>query len=169
MRSLRPHALTALVAVACFMLAGPPVALAQTPQVATGKAVYDQNCANCHGPNGTGGVPNPGASSASKKQIPGLTGTSFTSRFPTAESVKKIVESGSTVPGRRDVISMPAWKGVLTEAQIDDVVAYVISLQQTGIGAGKLAAVAGIWILVLLTSLLLYLRLGQVESTRSHA
>ncbi len=48
-------------------------------------------------------------------------------------------------------------------------VAYVISLQQTGIGAGKLAAVAGIWILVLLTSLLLYLRLGQVESTRSHA
>lgn len=128
-----------------------------------GKAVYDQNCANCHGPAGAGGVANTGAASPADKKIPPLVGSAFTQKFPATDSIRKIIENGSNVRGGADVINMPGWNGVLTEAQIDDLVAYIESLQRTVISAAKLAAVGVIWTLVLTASGLLYVRLGQVK------
>ena len=74
-----------------------------TADAAAGKTVFSDNCAGCHGVDGTGG--NGG---------PDLTA------IPSAKSsaaVQKQVEDGGG--------GMPAFKGTLTQQQIKDVTAYV--------------------------------------------
>lgn len=78
--------------------------------VAEGKVVYDTNCMACHGP-----------------QAGGVIGPNLTDNFwihggkPT--QIKKTIEAGVLDKG------MLAWKGVLNDSQINNVVAYVMSLE----------------------------------------
>jgi mono/diheme cytochrome c family protein len=91
-----------------------PTVVGVTGDTARGALVFQQNCAVCHGEKGEGRV----GVNLSKP---------FASAYPAA-FVKQVVASG--VQGS----VMPAWSkgngGPLTDSQIDDVAAYVLSAQK---------------------------------------
>ena len=69
-----------------------------------GYDVYLANCARCHGQDGQGGVG------------PKLAGGAVVSSFPDPADQIRLVENGEG--------TMPSFKGDLSRAQIEDVVAY---------------------------------------------
>jgi mono/diheme cytochrome c family protein len=85
-------------------------------RIATGRALWTQNCATCHGPNGEGVT------------APALNSQGFLASVTDAQ-IAGIVQGG--IPGTE----MPAWLsdygGALTQQQIDAIVAYVRSWQPT--------------------------------------
>jgi cbb3-type cytochrome c oxidase subunit III len=111
----------------------PPVAGAEPPLVPTdqgepvaGAALYGKyGCINCHGPNGLGGVPNP---QSPDKAIPPLSGADFFSEFNTDAKIKEIIRTGSVL-GSAPIVSMPHWGGILSDDQLDALVAYIKTLK----------------------------------------
>lgn len=93
-------------------------------QIARGKTVYEQNCAECHGPQGKG---QPGdwriRDAEGRFPPPPLDDSAHAWHHPT-RVLLEIVREGS--PGGQG--NMPAWKDKLSEAQIQDVVVYIKSL-----------------------------------------
>jgi mono/diheme cytochrome c family protein len=117
-----PRLVVITTVVALFALVSPPgLAPAMPPSlappqartggdVATGRAVFDANCAMCHGADATGMM----------GMHPALRG-----------AVERLSREGVEVAirkGRATQPPMPAWEGRLTDAQIADVVAYIASL-----------------------------------------
>jgi mono/diheme cytochrome c family protein len=91
-----------------------------------GAALYvREGCINCHGPNGLGGVPNP---ESEDKTIPPLSGKDFRDEFDTDAKIKEVIRSGSVI-GQPPIASMPHWGGILSDEQLDDLVAYLKTLQ----------------------------------------
>lgn len=84
---------------------------------AKGKAIYEQKCLMCHGPQGKGDGP----AGAMMKPHPADFTSPESKKKPEAELLKTI-ESGR--PGT----PMAGWKGTLSPDQIQDVLAYVRSL-----------------------------------------
>jgi mono/diheme cytochrome c family protein len=104
-----------------------PVAVphSQGPAVA-GAALYVRDgCINCHGPNGLGGVPNP---LSPDKTIPSLSGAGFREEFKTDKKIEDFIRSGSVL-GRAPIVSMPHWGGILSDAQLRALVAYLKTLK----------------------------------------
>jgi mono/diheme cytochrome c family protein len=81
-------------------------------------------CVNCHGPNGLGGVPNP---LSADKAIPPLSGEDFTSEFNTPAKIRDIIVSGSVL-GKAPIVSMPHWGSILTDADVNQLIAYIGTL-----------------------------------------
>lgn len=84
-----------------------------------GKVVYERSCVLCHGPQGRGDGPvgktiNP----------PAADFTAEASRKKTDAELLATIENG------RPPTAMVGWKGQLSEAEIQDVLAYVKSLRQ---------------------------------------
>ena len=111
----------------------PAVAGAEPPLVPTdqgepvaGAALYGKyGCINCHGPNGLGGVPNP---QSPDKAIPPLSGADFFSEFDTDAKIKEIIRTGSVL-GSAPIVSMPHWGGILSDDQLNALVAYIKTLK----------------------------------------
>jgi cbb3-type cytochrome c oxidase subunit III len=111
----------------------PAVAGAEPPLVPTnqgesvaGAALYTKyGCVNCHGPNGLGGVPNP---QSPDKTIPPLSGADFFSEFNTDAKIKEIIRTGSVL-GSAPIVSMPHWGGILSDDQLNALVAYIQTLK----------------------------------------
>ena len=82
-------------------------------------------CINCHGPNGLGGVPNP---QSPDKTIPPLTGGDFRGEFNTDQKIEEIIRTGSVI-GRAPIVSMPHWGGILSDADLTALVAYLKTLK----------------------------------------
>ena len=104
-----------------------PVAIptGQGPAVA-GAALYVRyGCINCHGPSGLGGVPNP---LSEDEAIPPLSGQDFREEFNTDEKIKEMIRAGSVI-GKPPITSMPHWGGILSEENLDDLVAYLKTLK----------------------------------------
>jgi mono/diheme cytochrome c family protein len=100
---------------------GLPVAL-QT--VAIGARIYVEYCAACHGEQGVGETPgSPSAPTDPGKLAPALDGTAHAWHHDDAW-LRTTVQDGTLSRGGR----MPAWRDVLSEADIDNVLAYVKSL-----------------------------------------
>ncbi|MCB9506753.1 MAG: c-type cytochrome [Myxococcales bacterium] len=90
----------------------PAVALSDAPvrgSALRGQAVYDANCAACHGPEAAGGV------------AVGLANPRFLASA-SDQFLRYAIEHGRTGT------PMPGWGGVLRRQQIDDVVVYLRSL-----------------------------------------
>ena len=101
------------------------VPVGQGPAVA-GAALYVRyGCVNCHGPNGLGGVPNP---QSPDKTIPPLSGQAFRQEFNTDAKISAVIRSGSVI-GKAPIVSMPHWGGILSDAQIAQLVAYLKTLK----------------------------------------
>jgi mono/diheme cytochrome c family protein len=84
-----------------------------------GKAVYEKSCVLCHGPQGRGDGP------------VGKTINPPAADFTSAASKKKTdAELLATIETGRPPTAMVGWKGQLSEAEIQDVLAYVKSLRQ---------------------------------------
>jgi cbb3-type cytochrome c oxidase subunit III len=91
-----------------------------------GAALYVRNgCINCHGPNGLGGVPNP---LSPDKTIPPLSGADFRKEFNTDKKIEDVIRSGSVI-GRAPIVSMPHWGGILSDADLRALVAYLKTLK----------------------------------------
>ena len=104
-----------------------PVAIpqGQGPAVA-GAALYVRyGCINCHGPSGLGGVPNP---LSPDKSIPPLSGGGFRHDFPTDAAIAAIIRSGSVI-GKAPIVSMPHWGGVIPQADVNALIAYLKTLK----------------------------------------
>jgi mono/diheme cytochrome c family protein len=98
-----------------------------------GAQVFQSNCVACHGPQGKQGVTNPGSTDGSVPQLNPIDPTLVNTDFKTfAYNLDLFIQHGSTPEGSGPAISMPAWgdKGDLTQQQIADVIAYVISLNK---------------------------------------
>ena len=119
-----------------------------------GAVLYDQNCAVCHGINGEGRV---GATLAK----------AFSSIRPDL-SLKEVVSNG--VMGS----PMPAWSqangGPLTETEINDLVAFVLTLEPAGEAPAPQPTPAALpgpladWVAILITVILMFVVLWVVIS-----
>ncbi len=86
---------------------------------AKGKSIYQSKCVMCHGPEGKGDGP------LGQKVKPPAT------NFSSAESKKKSPEElQTTIENGVPKTAMMAWKKQLNEAEIQDVVAYVLTLRK---------------------------------------
>jgi mono/diheme cytochrome c family protein len=117
-----------------YLRAGlPAVPTAEPPAVpnnqgtaVAGSVLYVKyGCINCHGPNGLGGVPNP---QSPDKTIPPLSGQDFRKEFNTDKKITDVIRSGSVI-GKAPIVSMPHWGGILTDSQLQELVAYLKTLK----------------------------------------
>jgi mono/diheme cytochrome c family protein len=104
-----------------------PVSVPQGQGAAVaGAALYLRfGCVNCHGPNGLGGVPNP---ESPDKTIPPLSGQDFRHEFNTDAKIIAVIRSGSVI-GKAPIVSMPHWGGIITPAEMQQLVAYLKTLK----------------------------------------
>ena len=118
-RMVRGVFVLAFVATAWMVSATDTWVFAAGGDAEKGKPIFQSKCVSCHGPEGKGDGPvgkalKPPAgdfsSAASKKKSP--------------EELQAIIEHG--VPKT----SMVAWKKQLSEAEIQDVLAYVLTLRK---------------------------------------
>ncbi len=90
--------------------------------LAEGKKIYDMNCASCHGATGKGD----GAAAAALKPAPRDLSDAKYIKTRSWEDLRKVIADGGANSGFSAL--MPAWKGALKRQQIDNVLAYVVSL-----------------------------------------
>ena len=106
--------------------ATPPLVPTDQGAAVQGSVLYVRDgCINCHGPNGLGGVPNP---QSPDKTVPPLTGSDFTGEFNTPAKIADVIRSGSVI-GRAPIVSMPHWGGILSQADVNALIAYLGTLQ----------------------------------------
>jgi cbb3-type cytochrome c oxidase subunit III len=106
--------------------ATPPPVITRQGAAVEGALLYQRyGCVNCHGPNGLGGVPNP---QSPDKAIPALSGADFFKEFNTDQKIIDVIRSGSVL-GRAPIVSMPHWGGIIPDAQLKALVAYIKTLK----------------------------------------
>jgi mono/diheme cytochrome c family protein len=86
---------------------------------AKGKAVYEKSCVACHGPQGKGDGP-----TGRVLVPPAADFTSAASRKKSDADLLKIIENG------KPPTAMIAWKGQLSDQDIQNVLAYVKTLRK---------------------------------------
>lgn len=112
---------------------GPGDAINLTSDAATGATVFAENCATCHNTEGKGGIENAGSADGTVPALNPIDPTLKSSDYKTfATNLDLFIQHGSTPEGINPERSMPAWGdlGKLTQQQIADVIAYIISLNK---------------------------------------
>ncbi|PTN11317.1 c-type cytochrome [Nitrosomonas aestuarii] len=94
-----------------------------TDQIKRGESVFQINCEGCHGKNAEGTVDWRKPNADGKFPPPPLNGTAHAWHHSTAVLKKTILKGGPP-----EISAMPAWEGILTEQQVDDVVVWIKSL-----------------------------------------
>jgi mono/diheme cytochrome c family protein len=84
-----------------------------------GKAVYERHCQNCHGPTGRGDGP-----VAASLKVPPANFQRFQSFLKSDEELLRTIEHGVVFS------PMHAWRGQLTDGEMQDVVAHIRLLSQ---------------------------------------
>jgi mono/diheme cytochrome c family protein len=110
---------------------GPGAAIGLVGDLAAGTQIFANNCQKCHGPEGTGGVVNPGSTDGTIPPLNPIDETLIDSNPTTyATNLDLFLEHGSTPEGPNPKETMPAWGDTqkLTPQQIADVITYVMSL-----------------------------------------
>ena len=97
----------------------------QGAAVAGATLYVNYGCINCHGPNGLGGVPNP---QSPDKTIPPLSGPPFRSQFNTDAKIVAVIRDGSVI-GHAPIVSMPHWGGIIPNARLHALAAYLDTLK----------------------------------------
>jgi high-affinity iron transporter len=118
--SAAPAASTPTPAAAPPAAAAP--AAAATPDAAKGATLYAANCASCHGPRGDGD--GPVAAALVPKPAKHHDGAYMNAL--SNEHLFKVIKEGGPSVGKSPL--MAPWGGMLSDAQIWDVVAFVRSL-----------------------------------------
>ena len=112
---------------------GPGEALNLTGDPAAGQKVFDDHCQACHGDAGTDNVVNPGSDDGTVPPLNPIDSTLVSDVYGTfAYNLDLFIQNGSNPPGFNPALTMPAWgsEGGLTQQQIADVIAYIISLNK---------------------------------------
>lgn len=123
-----------IAALVAYVRAGLPAVPGATPvaipsdqgAAVAGLVAYQHyGCINCHGPNGLGGVPNP---ASPDKTIPSLSGADFRKEFNTDAKIIDVIRTGSII-GEAPIVSMPHWGGIIPDAQLKALAAYIKTLK----------------------------------------
>lgn len=112
---------------------GPGEAVNMTGDATKGADVFTANCVACHGPEGKGGVANPGSDDGSVPPLNPIDSTMVNKDYKTfATNIDLFIEHGSTPEGDKPTLNMLPFgdNKTLTSQQIADVIAYVISLNK---------------------------------------
>lgn len=116
--TMKFHGPFVFVAAATGLLALAPPAWSGG-DAAKGKAIYEQRCMACHGPQGRGDGP------TGKVLVPPAADfTSAASKKKSDADLLKIIENG------KPPTAMIAWKGQLSDQEIQNVLAYVKTLRK---------------------------------------
>ena len=119
---IRPHIL-AIGIFGSLIVASPSISSLSAqdypPDRARGKAVYERHCQSCHGPSGRGDGPD----AASLKVSP-ANFQRFQSFLKSDEELLRTIEHGVVFS------PMHAWRGRLTDGEMQDVVAHIRLLSQ---------------------------------------
>ena len=115
------HALIAILIAGSLTI--PQIGMAQDypADVDRGKAVYERHCLVCHGAGGWGDGPK-----AASLKIRPANFHRFSSFLKSDEELLRTIEYGVVFS------PMHAWRGELTDGEMEDVVAYIRLLSQQG-------------------------------------
>ncbi len=110
---------------------GPGDAINLTGDPNSGAQIFATNCVTCHNAQGKGGIPNPGSDAGSCPALNPINPALKSSDHMTfVTNFDLFIQHGSTPAGPGPINTMPPWgdSGKMTQQQIADVIAYVISL-----------------------------------------
>lgn len=101
------------------------------PKLEHGRQTYKKfSCATCHGVDGKSGAPNVNAQTG--QQVPPV---AFVAESFTKEELRKKIITGVAKVEKKDPngptppLSMPSYQGILTDAELEDLIDYLNSLQ----------------------------------------
>jgi mono/diheme cytochrome c family protein len=106
---------------------GGTVAVSQ--QVKDGAELYVAfACVRCHAPDGVGGIPNR-LNKGGDDTIPPLNNAyrEASEKFTNSAQITTVLQEGSVVSRKPGVINMPSWKGVINDAQMNAIAAYIMA------------------------------------------
>jgi mono/diheme cytochrome c family protein len=112
---------------------GPGEAINLTGDKNAGEQIFITYCQVCHGQKGEGGMQNPGSTDGTIPSLDPIDPTLVSPDYKTfAYNLDLFLQNGSIPAGDSPVNQMPAWGAtkVLSQQQIADVIAYIISLNQ---------------------------------------
>jgi hypothetical protein len=112
---------------------GPGDAINLTGDPSAGDKIYVDNCQMCHGPQGADNVLNPGSNDGTIPALNPIDSTLVSSDYMTyAYNLDLFIQNGSRPAGVNPSRWMPPWgtKNGLTQQQIADLIAYIISLNK---------------------------------------
>jgi mono/diheme cytochrome c family protein len=101
-----------------------------TPELRGHDVASRLGCFACHGPGGTGGVPNPGSD---EKEVPAWDGGTAMMYVQSEAEIREWILDGhparlaaeyDSVRARQLPVPMPAYRGVIDDDDLDDIVAY---------------------------------------------
>ena len=104
-----------------------------------GAELYGEQCLSCHGPQGKGGIPNPGSDDGIVPPLGPIDRKLYdTDPKVFAINIDKIIQHGSMPSGPHPALHMPAWGDTrsLTQQEISNLEAYIMSLN--GVDRGRL-------------------------------
>ncbi len=110
---------------------GPGAAVNLTGNATVGAQQFATTCVACHGAQGVGGIPNSGSTDGTVPSLNPIDPTLKNADYKTyATNLDLFIQHGSTPAGTNPIFQMPAWgdTGTLTQQQIADIIAYLISL-----------------------------------------
>ena len=108
-----------------FLSVVPIIAEAQTGPV-TGKEIFEQMCAGCHGTYGNG---QEGTKSGFVPRIGTLANKEYMESVPD-DYLKMIIKKGGAYMGK--ISAMPAWEHKFNDEQVDSLVAHIRTFTGTG-------------------------------------
>ena len=113
---------------------------AEGTPVQRGRRVAERmGCFGCHGPSGAAGIANPGTDGT----VPAWSDGTWMMYNDTEADVRAWIVDGhapGTAVDPAALIQMPAYKGRLADAELDDLTAYVLTEMQFGDPGGQAAA-----------------------------
>lgn len=96
--------------------------------VGAGRAVYNQYCASCHGPNGEGAQEWQKQNERGELPAPAHDATGHTWRHADGELYEMISKGWRDPFNRTDVLTMPAFEGTLSPQEIAAAITYLKTL-----------------------------------------
>lgn len=104
----------------------------RTPAERGYEVALRSGCFTCHGPNGGGGVKNPGSSD---DEVPGFSGGSPMMWAKSEGELREYILDGAPARKRNDpkykekvkkwLLAMPAYRGYLSESEVDELIVYI--------------------------------------------
>jgi len=110
--------IAALTTTTVMMIAAPMTTMAQTAPV-TGKEIFEQMCAGCHGTYGNG---QEGTKSGFVPRIATLADKEYMASVPD-DYLRLVIKKGGAYMGK--ISAMPAWEHKFNDEQIDALVAHI--------------------------------------------
>jgi mono/diheme cytochrome c family protein len=101
-----------------LMIAAPMMTVAQTAPE-TGKEIFDQMCAGCHGTYGNG---QEGTKSGFVPRVSTLADKEYMASVPD-DYLKLVIKKGGAYMGK--IAAMPAWEHKFNDEQVDALVAHI--------------------------------------------